>query len=75
MKGEQLNLDFRSSPKSERTVSVFYTDEAGRKMWSMLVPTGLTFGRGSWWLEANDEAGKYVRVRMTTIESIQKVAV
>ena len=56
----------------DRAVNVLYTDEAGVRGWRTLIPTGIAFGRGSWWLEATT-GREYVRVRMTTIEGVNKI--
>lgn len=72
MRGEQLSFNFNARP-IERSVNVIYTDEAGHRMCRTLIPTNISFGRGSWWLEAASEKGDYVRLRLTSIEGVRKV--
>lgn len=75
MKGEQLILDFSVPNTDPRTVNIVYTDESDRMQSLLMIPKGLSFGRGSWWLEASSREGLYVRIRLTHVHAIYKVPV
>ncbi len=69
---EQMPLPFDSYTVDERTISVLYTDEAGKRRWRDLLPKQIAFGRGAWWLEAT-AGDQFVRLRFTSIEGVRKV--
>lgn len=67
MHPENVRLD------ADRQVTVSYEDEIDRPQHRQVIPHGLTFVRGSWWLEATDvTTTNLVRIRLTHIRSVTK---